>query len=313
VEIRSLLSCPFDRRPLSSIGDKLACEYGHAFAIEEGVPIFSDHPRREPKPHNMAPCVPNPNSPVDPFVNDWIVNTNGNLYWQVRGRLPHYPIPPWPGGAPVRSGAVVVDLGCGWGRWAMAAARAGYKPIGIDIHIDALQAGVRVSGKLGLDCGFVCNDIDHLPFGDDTIDCVFSYSVLQHMDRERVLKVLTEAHRILKPGGTVLIQLPNAFGLLSLAQQLRRGFREAKSGTFEMRYWSPGGISKLFQGAKFEFPTLRSDGFFSQNPQVSDLPLLSPFGKIVVRTSEVLARVANAASPLTRLSDSLWAIARKSE
>lgn len=312
-EIQSVLSCPIDRAPLTSTGDKLTCERGHSFAIEMGVPIFSDHPRREPKPQNMAPCAIDPASPVDPFVNDWIVNTNGNLYWQVRGRLPHYPIPQWPGGAPPRPGASVVDLGCGWGRWTMSAAKAGYKPIGIDIHVDALQAGVRVSGKLGLDCGFVCNGIDQLPFGDNTIDCVFSYSVLQHMDRERVRKVLAEARRILKPGGTVLIQLPNTFGPLSVIQQLRRGFREAKSGTFEMRYWTPGGISKLFEGAQLEPPTLRSDGFFSQNPQISDLPLLSPLGKIVVRTSHALAGVANAAPPLARLSDSLWVSARKSE
>jgi hypothetical protein len=123
--------------------------------------------------------------------------------------------------------------------------------------------------------------------------------------------VFLEAKRILKPGGRILVQLPNAYGALSIVQQLRRGYREAKADSFEMRYWSPRQIAELFRRVDFAPVRLRSDGFFSQNPQLSDLSLLSTFGGIVVRTSDTLARLANAMPALARLSDSLWASSRK--
>lgn len=80
---------------------------------------------------------------IDTFVNDWIVNTNGNLYWRVRGKLPRYPIPNWRFGS--GNGKVLVDIGCGWGRWSIAAAHAGFEPIGVDVHIDGLAAASRVA------------------------------------------------------------------------------------------------------------------------------------------------------------------------
>ncbi|HVO56644.1 MAG TPA: class I SAM-dependent methyltransferase [Dongiaceae bacterium] len=306
-----LLACPHDGSALRLVGDALACEQQHNFPVEHGIPILARNPRREPRPLNMAPCAVDPSSPVDPFVNDWIVNTNGNLYWRVRGKLPSYPIPVWP--LPGQTGAdrVLVDLGCGWGRWCIAAARIGFSPCGVDVHVDALQAASRVAAHFGLACDFLCSEIDRLPFRDDSVDFVFSYSVLQHLSRERVRRVLAEVRRILRPGGSLLIQLPNTFGALSILQQARRGFREAREDSFEMRYWTPVGIRRAFRDAGFAAIALRTDGFFSQNPQPTDLPLLSACGRLVVRTSHFLAAVANRVAPLTRLADSLLVTAQK--
>jgi SAM-dependent methyltransferase len=305
------LACPFDRTKLLLADDRFLCESNHSFRMEMGIPVFANNPRREPRPGNMSHCALDPASPVDPFVNDWIVNTNGNLYWTIRGRLPKYPIPAWPDRPPSRSGQLLVDLGCGWGRWSLAAATAGYRALGVDIHLDAVQAANRVSREIRSECDFVCSEVDRLPFRDASVDFVFSYSVLQHIERTTVQRVFLEAKRILKPGGRILVQLPNAYGALSIVQQLRRGYREAKADSFEMRYWSPRQIAELFRRVDFAPVRLRSDGFFSQNPQLSDLSLLSTFGGIVVRTSDTLARLANAMPALARLSDSLWASSRK--
>jgi SAM-dependent methyltransferase len=193
-----------------------------------GIPVFANNPRREPRPGNMSHCALDPASPVDPFVNDWIVNTNGNLYWTIRGRLPKYPIPAWPDRSPSRSGQVLVDLGCGWGRWSLAAATAGYRALGVDIHLDAVQAAKRVSREIRSECDFVCSEVDRLPFRDASVDFVFSYSVLQHIERTTVQRVFVEAKRILKPGGRILVQLPNAYGALSIVQQLGAGIAKQK-------------------------------------------------------------------------------------
>jgi SAM-dependent methyltransferase len=302
----AVLACPLDHTPLCVNDGKLSCERQHFFAIEQGTPVFTEHPRREPVPLNMPPCSQSDDGRlrVDPFVNDWIVNTNGNLYWRARGRLTRYPIPEWDFGC--GDGKTLLDIGCSWGRWCVAAARAGFRPIGVDVHIDALAAAGRVCAELDARCNFACGDADALPVRSHSIDCVFSYSVLQHIDRTRVFRVFTEIARTLKPGGRCVIQLPNALGPLSLVQQLRRGFREAKSGSFEMRYWSRPSINKGLYDAGLRMVQIHTDGFLSQNPQLSDLDLLTPAGKLVVMTSYAGRKVADALPILTRVADSLW-------
>ena len=241
---------------------------------------------------------------MDPFVNDWIVNTNGNLYWSSRGKLLRYPIPRWP--LPAGDGKTVIDVGCSWGRWSVAAARAGYCPVGVDVHLDALAAAGRVSKQLGVQADFVCSDADHLPFRSQSVDLVFSYSVLQHLERSTVLRFLGEVSRVLKPGGMCLVQLPNRFGVVSILQQLKRGFREARMGTFEMRYWSRREIAQAVEGAGLSTPRIRADGFLSQNPQTSDTDLLPANGKLIVSISEAGRWAAEIVPLLTYFADSLW-------
>lgn len=306
-----ILACPADHTTLHVENDSLVCENSHRFTTEQGIPILTDHARCEPVPLNMGPCLyADENDSIDSFVNDWIVNTNGNLYWRVRGKLPRYPIPSWPFGS--RNGKVLVDIGCSWGRWSIAAARAGFEPIGVDVHIDALAAAGRVARQLGAEVDFICSDAERLPFQRGSVDCVFSYSVLQHLDKSKVLGIFREIARVLKPGGICLVQLPNQLGLLNIVRQLRRGFREAESGTFEMRYWSRKSIRRGFQAAGFSDVAVHTDGFFSQNPQLSDLDLLSPTGKLIVLASHGGRELADAVPILTRIADSFWIEAHKS-
>jgi ubiquinone/menaquinone biosynthesis C-methylase UbiE len=278
--------------------------------VEDGIPIFTDAVRREPIPKNMEAVrrKPGQEAAVDPFVDDWLVNTNGNLYRRARGNLKRYPIPRWPlSSAP---GNIVVDVGCSWGRWSIAAARAGFAPIGVDVHIDSLASAQRVSRQLGVKACYLCGDVELLPFRSESVDVVFSYSVLQHIDRRKVIRFFEEAARVLKPGGLCLIQLPNAFGLHSLVRQAKRGFRDAAAGTFEMRYWTNAKIRKAIEKAGLQNLRFRADGFFSQDPQLSDLDLLSAAGKLIVLASFAGRKIADLVPPLTRVADSLWVQAR---
>jgi 2-polyprenyl-3-methyl-5-hydroxy-6-metoxy-1,4-benzoquinol methylase len=305
-QLTQVLACPSDRSNLRVQGEALFCEHGHIFRIEEGVPIFIEAVRREAVPKNMEPRRRDARQEavVDPFVDDWLVNTNGNLYARARGRLKRYPIPRWP--LSPASGQTVLDVGCSWGRWSVAAARAGFIPIGMDVHIDALLAAGRVSRQLGVNADFVCGDVEALPLRSKSVDVVFSYSVLQHIDRLKVTHFFEEAFRVLKPGGLCLVQLPNAFGMYSIIRQAKRGFRDARPGTFEMRYWTSGSIRNAIESAGLRDLRLRADGFFTQDPQLSDLDLLSPVGKMIVLASHAGRKAADLLPPLARLADSLW-------
>lgn len=309
-ELTHLLACPSDRSNLRASDGALVCERGHSFPVEDGIPVFTEAVRREPIPRNMQAVRRKPGQPsaVDAFVDDWLVNTNGNLYRSARGNLKRYPIPRWP--LPSCAGKVVVDVGCSWGRWSIAAARAGFFPIGLDVHIDSLSAAKRVSRQLDAKACFVCGDVEVLPFRSGSVDVVFSYSVLQHIDRQKVARFFQEVSRVMKPGGLCLVQLPNAFGLYSFIRQAKRGFRDAAPGTFEMRYWTSAKIRQAIENAGLRDLQLRADGFFSQDPQLSDLDLLSPVGKLVVLASFAGQRIAEFVPPLTLLADSLWVQAR---
>jgi SAM-dependent methyltransferase/uncharacterized protein YbaR (Trm112 family) len=305
-----VLACPWDHSSLRTQEGGLVCGGAHRFAVEEGIPVLTDQTRRERVPGNMESCRQlDDGRPIDPFVDDWLINTNGNLYWKARGRLRRYPIPSWPSSP--GGGKLLVDLGCSWGRWTIAAARAGFRPVGVDVHIDALAAGGRVSRQLRVPVDYVCGDAEHLPFPSASIDVLFSYSVLQHIERAKVIRIFKEISRVLKSAGICLVQLPNVFGLYNMLRQAKRGFRDARPGTFEMRYWARAEIRQAVEEAGLVSLAIRADGFFSQNPQLSDLDLLSPAGKVIVLISHAGRKAADAVPILTRLADSLWIEARR--
>jgi SAM-dependent methyltransferase len=118
------------------------------------------------------------NAAIDPVVNAAQVGSSGNLYRSLVGNLPRYPIPDLR--LPEGEGRLFVDLGCHWGRWSIAAARKGYRAIGVDPNLRAVLAARRVARQMGIAVEFIVGDGRHLPFSRASIDRVFSYSVLQH-------------------------------------------------------------------------------------------------------------------------------------
>jgi 2-polyprenyl-6-hydroxyphenyl methylase/3-demethylubiquinone-9 3-methyltransferase len=117
------------------------------------------------------------------------------LHWlaAARGRL----IPP-----ATRPDAVLVDLGCGAGLLAPHVAGKGYRHIGVDLVASALaQAGEH--GVLP-----VRADAAAVPVADGRADVVSAGELLEHVIDLRA--VLAEACRILRPGGTLVLDTLNA-------------------------------------------------------------------------------------------------------
>lgn len=54
---------------------------------------------------------------------------------------------------------------------------------------------------------FVCGDATALPFGDRTFDAVTMFDLLEHVPDDRL--AISEALRVLRPGGVLLISTPN--------------------------------------------------------------------------------------------------------
>jgi SAM-dependent methyltransferase len=229
------------------------------------------------------------------------------MYRPLIGRLTRYPIPELR--LPVGEGKRFLDVGCNWGRWCVAAARKGYRPVGVDYNLEAVLAARRVARRLGAAATFLVADARHLPFADASFDVAFSYSVLQHLSREDARRSVADIGRTLKPGGTAFVQLASAFGARSLYHLLRRRFREPAG--MDVRYWTPGEMRRVFE-ERVGPATLTVDGFFGLGIQPADLDLLLPRHRLAVRASEALRAASERVGALRWAADSLYVRATRS-
>lgn len=308
-----LLACPRDKRKLAISGKSLTCPAGHEYPIVDGVPVFllSEVPQTHVEGNRslaaaagdiaVIPKFSTRSQDVDPFVKNAIGATNGSLYQHLVGNLNAYPIPQLD--LPPSDGELLLEIGCSWGRWCIAAARLGYLPIGIDPSLKSILAARRVAQQLGVKAHYLVADGRHMPFRSGILRQVFSYSVLQHLSEENVRLTLNEARRVLNPSGGYRIQMPNTFGLRCLYHQTRRGFRQANG--FEVRYWKPRELLSTFR-ASFGDAQLSVDGFFSLNAQISDLKFLPRKYRALVRVSHALQKLSRSFPFLTNAADSVY-------
>lgn len=105
-------------------------------------------------------------------------------------------------------GTRVLDAGCGEG--VLVDDYAGRLAIeGIDAH----YASERVT-QASLTC---------LPYADSTFDRALCLDVLEHLPFDAQPNALAELHRVLRPGGELLVSIPNLAHLQSRIQFLFRG------------------------------------------------------------------------------------------
>jgi ubiquinone/menaquinone biosynthesis C-methylase UbiE len=107
----------------------------------------------------------------------------------------------------VKRGMDVLDLGCGEGTFTLKLASLCQpgRVVGLDSSSQLLAHASRRAVTAGLHhCSFLSGEAESLPFDDASFDCVHSRLVFQHLGNP--VQVLTEAFRILKPSGRVIIQ-----------------------------------------------------------------------------------------------------------
>lgn len=145
----------------------------------------------------------------------------------------------------------LLDFGCGWGFFLEDAREAGWQVRGLE---PLPGHGVHARGALGLDV--VTDTLRPDSFPPESFDVVTAFQVFEHLPDPGA--ELTKLHGLLRPGGLVVIEVPNiATPLLRLLGGRHRHFVED-----HLWFFSPRTLGRLlerhgFQPIATHFPTRR--------------------------------------------------------
>jgi SAM-dependent methyltransferase len=108
------------------------------------------------------------------------------------------------------AGQTLVDLGCGMGTFTIEAAERGAAAIGVDPAPAAVAAARRVAAaEQAAGAWFVRADAAELPVGSGSADVVLAADLTEHLDDVTLARILREAWRALRPGGTLVLYTPD--------------------------------------------------------------------------------------------------------
>lgn len=117
-----------------------------------------------------------------------------------------------------RSGARVLDAGCGAGRMSRYLADRGAHVEGVDLSPNM----VRMARRDHPDLTFVVAPLTALPYPDHAFDGVLLWYSIIHTPPEGQAAIFAEAARVLRPGGLVLVGFQSGEGTRDVAPAYRR-------------------------------------------------------------------------------------------
>jgi ubiquinone/menaquinone biosynthesis C-methylase UbiE len=95
----------------------------------------------------------------------------------------------------------VLDLGCGPGQVAEYLSAHGAEVMGLDLARRMLRLAAE---RIGL-ARFTCGDMRMLPFRSQSFSVVVAFYSIHHLPRSDLSSALNEIHRVLAPGGVLVV------------------------------------------------------------------------------------------------------------
>jgi SAM-dependent methyltransferase len=185
-------------------------------------------------------------------------------YDRLTGRVTSRLVEPLLDAARVRSGTRVLDVACGPGRCAAAAAARGAVALGLD----AAEGMVAVARARYPGIEFRRGDAERLPFADASFDAVVAGFVVNHLPQPE--RALAEFARVLRPGGWAAATVwdrpsrMRLLGVLAEAVERTEGVRDAglpSGGPDPFRFADEAAFAALLAGAGLDRVQVRSIAF----------------------------------------------------
>lgn len=115
--------------------------------------------------------------------------------------------------APLRSlygECTALDLGCGRGEWLELLLESGFQPLGVDLDDGMLE--VCETLQLPVEHCDALKKLKELP--DESLAVVSGFHIAEHIPFPDLQVLVTEALRVLKPAGLLILETPNAENLV---------------------------------------------------------------------------------------------------
>ncbi len=110
-------------------------------------------------------------------------------------------------------------------RWRTSNYRSGKVALGEQNHYALARDWITVD-IAGADFNVELDARTVLPFADDSQSIIYSSHMIEHLDEATLARVLSECRRILKPGGRIRLETPDAERILELYRSNDRAFIE---------------------------------------------------------------------------------------
>jgi len=159
----------------------------------------------------------------------------------------------------------LLDVGCAGGFLVATARAQGWRAIGIDLALEACRAATRAAAG-----PVVQADARALPFGAGALDAVTLVNVLDHTTEPHA--VLREAARVLRPGGLLVLRVPNVdfhapwAHLLGRLGPLARWRRWDVYPILHLFAFGPAALRRLVEAAGFEVLATLNSGLAHSTP-----------------------------------------------
>jgi 2-polyprenyl-3-methyl-5-hydroxy-6-metoxy-1,4-benzoquinol methylase len=184
----------------------------------------------------------------------------------------------------VQRGMRVLEIGCAPGKHLAYLAKVrGARVCGLDYSEPGIANSQELFQRLGLEAEFHCEDLHQSTFPERSFDVVYSLGVVEHFQNP---KPAIESHLAMaKPGGVVLITVPNYGGLYG---RIQRYFDPENLGIHNLDITSPAELRRLAPAEMLEDVEVFRSGRLSPWIINFEKQWPAPIARVVSRTLNVL-------------------------
>lgn len=189
----------------------------------------------------------------------------------------------------------LLDIGCSSGALLAVATEGGFSVTGVEIADKAVETA-RLAGF-----EVFCGHLHEADFPHSTFDVITCFELIEHLDSP--IGLLTECRRIMKPGGLLAINTPNADSWTArVMREQWEGFSLTSMGG-HISFFSPRSLARLAGQCGFRVERLETRRVrFAESYQVSP---------IVYHSLKVIGEVLNVPSSFLNKGHDMLAFLRK--
>lgn len=185
-----------------------------------------------------------------------------------------------------KGGGRILEAGCGPAILISSLEALGYCAIGVDLVEQNLRTGQQRLQAEQTPSRLVAGNLTQLPFADEAFDEIVSLGVLEYV--LPVQTALSELHRLLRPGGQLIVSLPNRQSLYRrwekhlykpISQAIKQ-LQQPQKPRYTRLEFAAHELPVLFERASFQI--VHTQSFAAQL-------IFQPFSKFFHRVSLCLA------------------------